>query len=314
MTDLKVFRLGGDGRDVELRGSTVARERDLQRRAEGALEEMLGVRFLASEYVTGPWHQGRIDTLGLDENNVPTVVEFKRGRDSGLITQTMSYLVWLAAHRHEFEALVRRRLGAQVAEAIDWRRPRAICVAGEFSRHDRVAASAHQREFRVDLVRYRVFGPNLLTLQLIETVPGFAATGAAQAPAAPAAKTNVEPAEVSATAGSQVEVPDSLRELYGELDEVLIAAGELEVVVLKHYIAYRRMLNVASVLFRPSASHRAILVYLRLDPDTVELEAGFTRDVREIGHLGTGDLEVRIASSADVEKAVPLIRRAVEES
>ncbi|MEU6973740.1 DUF5655 domain-containing protein [Kitasatospora aureofaciens] len=113
---------------------------------------------------------------------------------------------------------------------------------------------------------------------------------------------------------SQVEVPGCLRELYGELDEVLTSVGELEVVVLKHYIAYRRMLNVASVIFRPSVSHRAILVFLRLDPDTVELEEGFTRDVRGIGHLGTGDLEVRIVSSADVEKAVPLIRRAVEES
>ncbi|MFF2142228.1 hypothetical protein [Kitasatospora sp. NPDC058190] len=316
MTDLKMFRLGGDGRDVELRGSTVARERELQRRAEGALEAMLGVRFVASEYATGPWHQGRIDTLGLDENNVPTVVEFKRGRDSGLIAQTQSYLVWLAAHRHEFEALVRRRLGAEVAEAIDWRRPRAICVAGEFSRHDRVAASAHQRDFRVDLVRYRVFGPDLLTLQLVETVPGFTAVGAAQAQAAPMGAAYVEPTAGAepAASGSQVEAPECLRELYGELDEVLTAAGELEVVVLKHYIAYRRMLNVASVIFRPSPSHRAILVYLRLDPDTVELEEGFTRDVRGIGHLGTGDLEVRIASSADVEKAVPLIRRAVEES
>ncbi|MFD8750134.1 hypothetical protein ACFV0O_04005 [Kitasatospora sp. NPDC059577] len=79
MTDLKVFRRGTDGRDVELRGSTVARERELQRRVEGALEAMLGVRFLASEYPTGPWHQGRIDTLGLDEGGVPVVIESPSG-------------------------------------------------------------------------------------------------------------------------------------------------------------------------------------------------------------------------------------------
>jgi len=108
VTDLKMFRLGADGRDIELRGSTVAREKELQRRVEAAMEPMLGVRFLASEYETGPWHRGRIDTLGLDENNVPTVVEHKRGRDSGVTTQAMSYLGWLTAHRHEFEALVLR--------------------------------------------------------------------------------------------------------------------------------------------------------------------------------------------------------------
>ncbi|GAB2935073.1 hypothetical protein GCM10027028_38490 [Streptomyces sundarbansensis] len=53
-------------------------------------------------------------------------------------------------------------------------------------------------------------------------------------------------------------------------------------------------------------------MYLRLDPDTVELEEGFTRDMRGIGHLGTGDLEVRVVSAADLEKAAPLIRRAFE--
>ncbi|MGF1432529.1 DUF5655 domain-containing protein [Kitasatospora sp. LaBMicrA B282] len=314
MTDLKVFRRGADGRDVELRGSTVARERELQRRVEGSLEAMLGVRFLASEYPTGSWHQGRIDTLGLDEDNVPVLIEFKRGRDAGVITQAASYLVWLMAHRPEFEALVRRRLGAVVAEAVDWRRPRVICVAAEFSKHDRAAASLYQRDHRMDLVRYRVFGPELLTLQLVEPFAGVTGSSV-PIPAEPVVAADAGPeASVVAGPGSLVEVPGCLRELYGELDDVLAAAGELEVVVLKHYIAYRRMLNVASVVFRPSPSHRALLVYLRLDPDTVELEPGFTRDVRGIGHLGTGDLEVRITSSADVDKAAVLIRRAVEES
>ncbi|WP_405185129.1 hypothetical protein [Streptomyces albidoflavus] len=99
-----------------------------------------------------------------------------------------------------------------------------------------------------------------------------------------------------------------MRDLYGELDEALPAW--VEVAALRHYIAYRRLVNVASVIFRPK--HEAILVYLRLDPDTVELEEGFTRDMRGIGHLGTGDLEVRIVSAAALDKAAPLIRRAFE--
>lgn len=105
-------------------------------------------------------------------------------------------------------------------------------------------------------------------------------------------------------------VPECLRDLYAELDEALTAWGEVEVAPLRHYIAYRRLVNVASVLFRPK--HEAILVYLRLDPDTVELKEGFTRDMRGIGHLGTGDLEVRLISAASLEKAAPLIRRAFE--
>nr|WP_251070950.1 DUF5655 domain-containing protein [Streptomyces sp. ISL-96] len=101
-----------------------------------------------------------------------------------------------------------------------------------------------------------------------------------------------------------------MRDLYAELDGSLTAWGEVEMAPLRHYIAYRRLVNVASVIFRPK--HEAILVYLRLDPNTVELEEGFTRDMRGIGHLGTGDLEVRLVSAADLEKAAPLIRRPFE--
>jgi hypothetical protein len=38
-------------------------------------------------------------------------------------------------------------------------------------------------------------------------------------------------------------------------------------------------------------------------PDTVQLEEGFSRDVRSIGHFATGDLELRIKNAADFAKA-----------
>jgi predicted transport protein len=51
-----------------------------------------------------------------------------------------------------------------------------------------------------------------------------------------------------------------------------------------------------------------------VNPDQVALEEGFTRDVREIGHRGTGDLEVRLASTDDLERAKPLIERSYDAS
>ncbi|MFF5962828.1 DUF5655 domain-containing protein [Streptomyces collinus] len=306
MAELMMFRQDADGRDVELAGSTVALEVELQRRVEAGLEQMLGVRFLASEYQTGPWHRGRIDTLGLDENGSPVVIEYKKGADSGVLSQAVSYLSWLDSARHEFEALVEEKLGSEAAESIDWRNPRMVCIAASFSHHDRVAVK-RLRE-RVDLVRYRVFDGELLSLLLVES--------ASESPSPAPARRQSRQGEVAACAGiGSVQAPPGaapacLQDLYAELDEALTAWGEVEVAQLRHYIAYRRMVNVASVIFRPK--HEAILVYLKVDPDTVELDEGFSRDMRGIGHLGTGDLEVRIASAADLEKAGPLIRRAFE--
>ncbi|MFE4964676.1 hypothetical protein [Streptomyces sp. NPDC056660] len=102
-------------------------------------------------------------------------------------------------------------------------------------------------------------------------------------------------------------VPDCLQDLYGELDDALTAWREFEVQTLWHYVAYRLIVNRASVLRSP---YEVILVYLTLDPDTAELKEDFTRDMRGVGHLGAGDLEVRIASATNLERAAPLIRRA----
>ncbi|MFH9724611.1 DUF5655 domain-containing protein [Streptomyces sp. NPDC017254] len=309
MAELMFFRRDAGGRDVELSGSTVALEVELQRRVEAGLEQMLGIRFVASEYATGPWHRGRIDTLGLDENGSPVVIEFKRGSDSGVLSQAVSYLSWLRSAQHEFEALVRKVLGAEAAESIDWRRPRVVCIAAGFSHHDRVAVQWLPEQ--IDLVRYRVFEGGLLSLLLVDSSPGSASAASSRRSRERDAGVGSAPtpAATPSPAGAGL-VPESLRDLYAELDAALTAWGEVEVAVLRHYIAYRRLVNVASVIFRPK--HEAILVYLRLDPDAVVLEEGFTRDMRGVGHLGTGDLEVRLASAADLEKAAPLIRRAFE--
>lgn len=57
---------------------------------------------------------------------------------------------------------------------------------------------------------------------------------------------------------------------------------------------------------------RHLKVFLKVDPDTIELEPGFTRDVRNIGHFGTGDLEVIITDVAKLDKAKPLMDRSYD--
>jgi RecB family endonuclease NucS len=103
---LKLFHIGA-GNAVEIAARAAVRERHLQDLVEANMESLLGVRFLASEYNTGPQHGGRTDSLGIDENGSPVVVEFKAGRDAGVVNQGLFYLSWLTDHRAEFQLLVR---------------------------------------------------------------------------------------------------------------------------------------------------------------------------------------------------------------
>ena len=86
MSDLKLFRVSTDG-VVEVEGTSVTLEKSLQSLIEQHLDAFLGVRFLATEYGTGAKHGGRIDTLGLDENGCPVIVEYKRALNENVINQ-----------------------------------------------------------------------------------------------------------------------------------------------------------------------------------------------------------------------------------
>lgn len=158
MSDIKLFRYSSTTA-TELAGKAVAIEKILQNLIEAQMETFLGVRFLASEYGTGNKHRGRIDSLGLDENGCPVIIE----------------------------------------------KP------------------------------------------------------------------------------------------------------------VKLYVAYRRIKNfVCMSLISKVDPH--IFLTLKLDPATVSLEQGFSRDVSNIGHWGTGDVEITMRTAADLEKAKPLIERAYTEN
>ncbi|EFH88860.1 DUF5655 domain-containing protein [Ktedonobacter racemifer] len=69
----------------------------------------------------------------------------------------------------------------------------------------------------------------------------------------------------------------------------------------KTYFAFKRTKNFACVEVHPQA--KCIVIYVKVDPDSISLEKGFTRDVRNIGHYGTGNLEITIRSNEDLDRA-----------
>ncbi|MEW2583035.1 DUF5655 domain-containing protein [Streptomyces virginiae] len=266
-------------------------EADVQALVEGAMEAMLGVRFLASEYRTGPVHGGRIDTLGLDENGAPVIIEYKRATDPGVLSQGLFYMAWLMDHRTEFQVLVRERLGMAAASQILWSAPRLILVAGDFTRYDLHAVREHRRS--IDLVRYRLYGEHHIGL---ETVASVAAQDKV-----PQSRRRRGDRESASTRG----LGGAMAELANAVDQALLGlGGDVAKVERKQYDAYRRLHNFACVTRRQDK----ILAYVKAAPTTVDLVPGFTRDVTGLGHHGTGDLEMQLRSHQDLERAMELFR------
>lgn len=167
MSDIKLFRLT-NGQAAELQGDASDLEKPLQTLIEANLEPLLGIRFLATEYSTGKTHAGRIDSLGLDENDCPVILEYKRSSGENVINQGLFYLDWLMDHRGDFERLVMKQLGHEAADCIDWSAPRLVCIAADFTKYD--AHAVQQINRNIELIRYRLFGEALLLLELVNAI------------------------------------------------------------------------------------------------------------------------------------------------
>ena len=72
------YKINQDRKVKQIKKKDFKLEKELQSLVEDNLQEFFGITFLSSEYSTGERHGGRMDTLGIDENNSPVILEYKR--------------------------------------------------------------------------------------------------------------------------------------------------------------------------------------------------------------------------------------------
>lgn len=295
MSDIKLFNISGEIK--ELPASSVTLERELQLLIERNMPTFFGVSFLRSEYITS--NGGRIDSLGIDENNCPVIFEYKRTSTENVINQGLFYLDWLLDHKANFELLVMGTLGKECSDKLDWSLPRLICIAGDFTKYDEHAVKQINRN--IDLIRYKKFGSDLLLLELINsnTTQPIKNIG-------PNEKTSKQFADK--TFEEQLQLTSQyLRDIYLSIRDYILGLGDdITENQLKMYTAFKKIKNIICA----EVYQKQILLHLRLNPDEIELESGFTRDMRSVGHFGTGDLQISIKSVEDFEKAKILIDKA----
>ena len=119
-----------------------------------------------------------------------------------------------------------------------------------------------------------------------------ASTGEAEEPTTNGSKFSTKYTESTVTeklAKASTEVKDRFESLKAFAKAL---GDDVQVKTLKLYIAFKRIKNFASVEIHPQDKN--IIVFVKADFDHLRVEEGFTRDVRKIGHFGTGDLEITI--------------------
>ncbi len=203
------------------------------------------------------------------------------------------------------------KLDKDVAEQIEWAGTRLLCIAADFTRYDQHAVQQIPRN--IELIRYKLFGDDLLLLELVNAQSIPDATAIKPAPAAGVSTEPEKPKPVGKDKSLEEQLAvasTEIRDLYSQTTSYLTTLGDdVQEKRLKLYTAFRRLKNFACVIAYPNR----LLITLKLDPASVALEEGFSRDIRHVGHWGTGELELTVRTLADLERAKPLIERSYSE-
>ena len=278
-------------------------ERDVQRIFEGSLHEILGVHFLASEYATS--FGGRMDTLGIDDEGNPCIIEYKKGQNENVINQGLSYLRWLLDHKDSFHVLCQQK---GVEQEVQWDAPRVICVAESYNKFD--TDTADLLPIKIELLRYQLFENGMLTLDT-ESYQKVKISGMPKLEAGN--KESIEPLQQTFTLEEHIAKggPNS-RKVFADLRERILGLDqEMQVESKKLYVAFKMTRNVVDVVVQKPK----LWLFLNVKTGTLDDPEGLAQDLEtpvKIGHWGNGDYRVEITSQTDLDYVMTLVKQSYE--
>lgn len=272
------------------------KEKNLQTLLEENLMEVLELRFLASEYVTT--FGGRIDTLAVDANGAPVIIEYKRNKNENVINQALSYLKWLKAQKAEFfQMLMINKLGRAIAEHIklDWHNPRVICVAEAYSKFD--IDTVEVIPLRIELFKYRYYEDDIFVLESLNVAeqPKFNV---------PVLGSKVDDVGAeSMTQSLMGKASPSIAELFGVLRERILAIDEN--IIEKPttlYMAFRVTKNFAEI----HIGKNQLKIHLR--PIQYDDPKGIVEKIPD-GYNWTMDRRIYLNSADDLDYVFGIIEQ-----
>ncbi|MDE2037781.1 MAG: transporter [Patescibacteria group bacterium] len=279
----------------------IGKEKNIQELFEKNLEEILNIRFLATEYSTS--FGGRIDSLGVDNNGSPVIIEYKKGQNDNVINQGLSYLRWLLDHKADFEALVKKK---NITTDIDWASPRVICVAESYNKFDLDTVDLLPMD--IELLRYQLYDSGILLVEpevqrkiKISTGDIFDRSEKHKREFKDKIHYTVDE-HIKAASPHIQHIFSMLKERISALDESIIEEAKAK------YIAYKLTTNFCDVVILRDS----LKIFINVPSGELDDPHSLARDLtkpRLVGHWGNGDYEVKLEREEDLPKVMSLIEQ-----
>lgn len=287
-----------------IKQSKFKNEKELQTLIERNINTIFNCRFVATEFPTGPIHSGRIDTLALSEDDNPVIIEYKVVESSELVNQSLFYLSWIRDHRGDFQVAVVNTFGNNIKA--DWSDIRVICIAPGYKKYDLHAVQ--MMGANIELWEYKLFEDGSFyldevfrkTTSISESIT-TTINGKNPVMVAAGKKAAITRASGSYSFEEHLEKADNkFKSIVKSIQLFILDIDDsIEENPKKFYVAYKITQNFVCM----EVQKNKIVLFLKINPDEIKDKPQNSRDVRNIGHYGTGDYEFVIRNNNDFENS-----------
>lgn len=277
-------------------------ERDIQNIFERNLQDIMGLRFVKSEFTI---KNRRIDTLAFDtQTNAFIIIEYKRDKNYSVVDQGLTYLNLMLQNKAEFILTYNETLKDVIhSKNVDWSQSRVAFVSPSFTANQ-ISASDF-KDFGIELWEIKQFENNTISINTIKKSSG-----------APSIKPLLENSEnlkevkenikVYTEEDHLINISEDIVELYEKFkNSILNLSDGIEILPQKYYIAFKKGSNISDV----EIQKKSLKVFINAKTGALDDPKGLAKDVSNIGHRGNGDYQIQIKNDSDLEYIMSLIKQ-----
>ncbi|TWP22691.1 hypothetical protein ETU10_08830 [Apibacter muscae] len=279
-------------------------EKDIKTLFEANLEKILGLQFIKSEFKI---KSSFIDTLAYDkETKAFVIIEYKRGKNDGMVDQGISYLNLMLENKADFIVEYNETQPEPLKRnEIEWTQSRVIFVSPHFNDYQK--QSSNFKDLGIELWEIKQYENGLIILNPIK-----------KSKSAPSIKQiqNNENSEISKVA-QQIIVyteedhlqskPEEIKELYETYkNAILNLPASIELEPKKLYLAFKEnKTNIADIVILK----KGLKLFINKKKGELDDPKHLMKDISSIGHWGNGDYELVVNDTKNIEYIMSLIKQ-----
>ena len=279
-------------------------EKEIQILFEKNLDIIGNLTFVKSEFKIKDY---RIDTLAYDtEANAFVIIEYKRERNFSVIDQGVTYLNLMLDYQADF--IVEYNESCQTnlkRNEIDWSQSKIIFVSPAFTDYQK--QSTNFKDLAIELWEIKRFENDMITINPIKRSKSAPSIKQIQHPQnSPLDKVTKELIVYDEDAHLK-DKNDEVSELYDSFKNAILALStDIEIFPKKLYIAFKKdKNNIVSIHLQ----NRSLKLWLNAKKGNLDDPKKLTKDVSNVGHWATGDYELTVSDTKNLEYIMSLVKQ-----